>query len=188
MLTQIQLLQIKNAAVRILHVPGNYSGGNLEMAVVADYHMPYEELKERCAQIAGALKQTDEVFRNVRVNLIKWVSDECIIKEISSLSMFQMGRAFEDYEEYHKPLSGREDNEKKSADEEKSVDELFRQLKLFYARSKIILIITDGSFKVVEEEKVREYLNPFLKRKLLTVQPPEKIKYGICVEVKENSV
>lgn len=159
MLTGMQLLQIKNEAMRILHVPGNYCGGNLEIAVVADYHMPYEELKERCAQIAGALKQTDEVFRNVRVNLIKWVSDECMIKEVSSLPMLQIGRAFDDYEEYQK-----------DADKEKSLDELFRQLKLFYARSKIILIVTDGSFRETDEKKLQEYLNPFLKRKILTVK------------------
>lgn len=185
MLTQMQLLQIKNAAMRILHVPGNYCGGNLEMAVVADYHMPHQELKEKCAQIAGALKQTDEVFRNVRVNLIKWVSDECIIKEVSSLPVLQMGRAFDDYEEYHMSGTVGEAGEKKDADKEKSLDELFRQLKLFYARSKIILIVTDGSFRVIDEKKLQEYLNPFLKRKILTVQPPQNNKYGICVEVSD---
>lgn len=165
MLTQIQLLQIKNGVMRILHVPGNYTGGNLEMAVVADYHIPHEELKALCAQIAGALKQTDEVFRNVRVNLIKWISDEQIIKEISSLPLLQMGRAFEDYEQYE--IIG--DNAK--VQKIKSADELMRQLKLFYARSKLILIITDGNYKIVDEAKTQEYLNPFLKRKILVIKP-----------------
>lgn len=157
MFTDIQLLQIGNAAMRILHVPGNYSGGILEMAIVADYHMPCEQLKEECTQIAGKLKRTDEVFRNVRLNLIKWISDENIIKEISSLAQLQMGRAFEDYEwsEHAKT---------------KSLDELLRQLKLFYARSKIIIIITDGSYKTNDEEKVQEYLHPFLGRKLMLLE------------------
>lgn len=158
MFTQIQLLQMKNAVMRVLHVPGNYSGGILEMAVVADYHLPSEELKDACSEIAGALKRTDEVFRNVRLNLIKWVADDIIIKEISALPKLQMGNAFEDYEE----LSG-----KKKISGKKSLDELFRQLKLFYARSKIIILITDESYEILDEKKIKEYLHPFLVRKLI---------------------
>lgn len=158
MFTQIQLLQMKNAVMRVLHVPGNYSGGILEMAVVADYHLPSEELKDACSEIAGALKRTDEVFRNVRLNLIKWVSDDTIIKEVSALPKLQMGKAFEDYEE----LSG-----KKKTSGKKSLDELFRQLKLFYARSKIIILITDESYEILDEKKIKEYLHPFLVRKLI---------------------
>lgn len=164
MFTQVQLLQIKNKAMRILHVPGNYSGGVLEMAVVADYSIPPEELRENCASVAAALKQTDEIFRNVRVNLIKWVSDEVIVKEIASLPVLQMGRAFEDYEQL-----------KRNQDEAvtKTKDELFRQLKLFYARSKLILVITNGDYRTADESRVQEYLNPFLKRKLLFIGQEE---------------
>ena len=181
MFTQVQLLQIKNAVMRILHVPGNYSGGILEMAIVADYDIPYEKLRDRCAQIAGALKQTDETFRNVRVNLIKWISDEQVVKEIASLPLLQMGRTFGDYEEYQAPVK------KKSADKnKKSIDELFRQLKLFYARSKLIIILTDGNYRIVEEQKVQEYLNPFLKRKILLLQPQGNTKYGICIELQQE--
>ena len=46
MLSNIQILQIKNAIKRVLHVPGNYTGGILEMAIVADYGMSKEELSE----------------------------------------------------------------------------------------------------------------------------------------------
>lgn len=164
MFTQVQLLQIKNKAMRILYVPGNYSGGVLEMAVVADYSIPPEELRETCASVAAALKQTDEIFRNVRVNLIKWVSDEVIVKEIASLPVLQMGRAFEDYEQL-----------KRNQDEAvtKTKDELFRQLKLFYARSKLILVITNGDYRTADESRVQEYLNPFLKRKLLFIGQEE---------------
>ena len=163
MFTQVQLLQIKNAVMRVLHVPGNYSGGILEMAVVADYHLPYEELKESCSEIAGALKRTDEVFRNVRLNLIKWVSDDIIIKEVSALPKLQMGSCFEDYE----VLTGKTDE---SAGSDKSLDELLRQLKLFYARSKIIIVITDGSYQRVDEKKIQEYLHPFLGRKMIILE------------------
>lgn len=156
MFTDVQLLQIKNAAMRALHVPGNYRGGILEMALAVDYHMDGGQLRTQCGQIAGALKRTDEIFRNVRLNLIKWVSDDEIIKEVSSLAALQLGRGFED----HEPERGHDG---------KSLDELLRQLKLFYARSKIIILITDGSYRRVDEEKIREHLQPFLGRKLVVV-------------------
>ena len=183
MLTDIQLMKVKNGVMRILHVPGNYNGGILEMAVVADYHMPKSELTETCKKIANGLKHQNATFRNVRLNLIKWVSDAQIVKEVSSLPNLQMGRAFEDYEKY---LAGTattkeeapEDEKaeaKAAGDAEKTLDELLRQLKLFYARSKVIILVTDGSYKVEDEEKVWEHLNPFLKRKLLVVQEGESI-------------
>ena len=172
MLTDIQLLKIKNAVMRILHVPGNYNGGILEMAVVVDYHMPGEQLQEEISQIADVLKRQNEIFRNVRVNLIKWISDETIVKEVSSLPALQMGRGFEDCQNYQ------EDNGK----EEKSVDELFRQLKIFYARSKIVLVLPDGKWSVREENRVQEYLHPFLVRKLLMIQPADAVFYGNKVE------
>lgn len=163
MYTQVQLLQIKNAAMRVLHVPGNYSGGILEMAVVADYHLPVPELKESCREIAGALKRTDEVFRNVRLNLIKWVSDDIIIKEVSALPRLQMGSCFEDYED----LIGKTEE---SARSDKSLDELLRQMKLFYARSKMIIVITDGTYIKKDEKKIQEYLHPFLGRKMIILE------------------
>ena len=171
MFTQVQLLQMKNAVMRVLHVPGNYSGGILEMAVVADYHLPYEKLKESCSEIAGALKRTDEVFRNVRLNLIKWVSDDIIIKEVSALPKLRMGSCFEDYEDLVVKTE-------KSARSEKSLDELLRQLKLFYARSKIIIVITDGSYERVDEKKIQEYLHPFLGRKIIVLESGNIVLLG----------
>ena len=162
MLTDIQLMKIKNSVMRILHVPGNYNGGILEMAIVADYHMPYEEINEISKKIANGLKHQNETFRNVRLNLIKWISDDRIIKELSSLPKLQRGSAYEDYAE----------NAQQNMTE-KTLDELLRQLKLFYARSKVIIVLTDGSYLVEDESKVTEYLNPFLKRKILFVYPDE---------------
>ena len=168
MLSDVQLLQIKNAIKRVLHVPGNYSGGILEMAIVADYAIPKEELAENVKQIANALKRQDETFRNVRLNLIKWVSDECIIKEVSSLTALQMGRGFEEYERYA------EVPEKK----EKTVDELFWQLKLFYARSKVILVLTDGAYQIAEVDSVKAHLQPFLGRKMVFVRKGNAEKFS----------
>lgn len=166
MLTDIQLMKIKNNVMRILHVPGNYNGGILEMAIVADYHMPFEELNEMSKKIANGLKHQNETFRNVRLNLIKWVFDEQIIKEVSSLPKLQMGTAYDDYEQCQNTEPGAE----------KTLDELLRQLKLFYARSKVIIVLTDGSYKVKDEKTVWEHLNPFLRRKLLIVQPADMPK------------
>ncbi len=63
-----------------------------------------------------------------------------------------MGRCLEDY---------------KKGSEEKSLDELTRQLKLFYARSKLIIWITDGAFQILDSKQVDSYLKPFLQKKLL---------------------
>lgn len=161
MLTDVQLMQIKNSIMRVLHIPGNYSGDNLEMAIVADCHIPLAELQEDLKQLANMLKRQDETFRNVRLNLIKWISDEQIIKEVSSLSYLQMGRGF---------LEDERQSVEENAAEEKSLDELFRQLKLFYARSKVILLITDGSYITKNEDAVKEALRPFLGRKLLILK------------------
>ncbi len=163
MLTDIQLMKIKNGVMRILHVPGNYNGGILEMAIVADYHISEEELNACCQKIANGLKHQNETFRNVRLNLIKWVSDEQIVKEISSLPNLQMRRAFGDYGQL-------------TAACVKTLDEILRQLKLFYARSKVIILLTDGSYRIEDEKKVWEYLNPFLRRKLLILQPEKAPK------------
>ncbi len=170
MLTDIQLLQIKNRINRILHVPGNYTGGILEMAIVADYHMEPEVLREDVRRVAEMLKRQDETFRNVRLNLIKWVSDDCIIKEVVPMPFLLMGRAFEDIA----AATGKQEPEGAGVNE-KTLDELLRQLKLFYARSKVILIFTDGSYHIEDEKAVRSYLQPFLGRKLLVLQKGEQI-------------
>ena len=181
MISDIQILQIKNQINRILHVPGNYNGGPLEMAVVVDYHMPEAELCEACKGIAGMLKKQDDVFRNVRLNLIKWVSDDVIIKEVTPMPFLLMGRAFEDYGELAggvEEVSGEPaeaDLEECLPKPEKSLDELFRQLKLFYARSKVILILSDGSFHIEDAKAVQGYLQPFLARKLLLVRGTELV-------------
>ncbi len=177
MLTDIQLMKVKNGVMRILHVPGNYNGGILEMAVVADYHIPYEELTEMSRKIANGLKHQNETFRNVRLNLIKWVSDETIVKEVSSLPKLQMGMAYEDYTAYDKTENGKEaQTGAGQTRDNKSLDELLRQLKLFYARSKVIIVLTDGSYTVKDEKAVWEHLNPFLRRKLLILQPADAPK------------
>lgn len=164
----VQQMQFKNAIERVLHVPGNYTGGPLEMALVCDYHIPEEELRQITAQLIDCLKRHSEVFRNVRLNLIKWIDDAHIVKEVTPLPYVRMGKAFEDYGQYR----GNSDTG------EKTMEELTRQLKLFYARSKVIVVVTDGSFTVGDKIKTKENLYPFLYRKMLLVQD-EKIITGM---------
>lgn len=174
MLTDIQLLQLKNAVSHILRAPGNYTGGVLEMAVVADYSLPVAVVREECGQIADMLKKQNEVFRNVRLNLIRWIADEQIQKEVIPMSFLTTGRAFAketDVEAADKETAGIA----LFRQEGKRLDELFRQLKLFYARAKVILLLTDGSYRIEDRAAVREYLQPFLARKLLILQNGEQI-------------
>ena len=182
----VQQMQFKNAVERVLHVPGNYTGGILEMALVCDYHMSETELKRISAELIDCLKRHSEVFRNVRLNLIKWVDDSRIIKEVVPMAYVRMGKAFEDYSALcgggvvKEALStiGLVEVVEEVVSGPKTMQELTRQLKLFYARSKVIIVITDGSFTVGDRTKTKENLYPFLYRKMLLVQD-EKIITGM---------
>ncbi|WP_455616860.1 hypothetical protein [Eisenbergiella sp.] len=162
MLTQVQKLQLKNAVQRVLHVPGNYRGGPIEMAVVADYSADREAVAECGKEIVAVLKSMGDTFRNVRLNLVRWKADDDIKHEISALAYLQTGRAFQDYE----PSAAR-----------KRLELLCGQLKMFQARSRLLLLITDGDLIIEDEALLRENLNPFLYRKLILIMP-EGIKPG----------
>ena len=151
-LGMIQLMKMKQGVERILHVPGNYKGGILEMALIVDCNLSKEEAKTSVQTIVKALKSHSEVFRNVRLNVIWWKSDEKIETEVIPMPVMQMGTPFDTY--------------KKSA-AMKRIDQLFANLKLFQARSKLILLISDGDFSVESEEGCLENLKPFLGRKML---------------------
>ena len=53
------------------------------------------------------------------------------------------------------------------AKEDKCMDELVRQLKLFYARSKLIILLTDREPTVNDEQTVKNNMQPFLRKKLI---------------------
>lgn len=150
----IEVKNIKNQVQRILHVPGNYMGGILEFAIVLDYHIDKQNLMEFSAELMKILKSTDKIFINARLNLIKWINDDKIIKEVSSMGMLQMGRCFEDYEQ---------------GIPDKSYDVLTGQLKKFYARSKLIILVTDYAFVMNDMQIIKDNLNPFLHRKLMKI-------------------
>ena len=80
-MNQIEKIKLHQQVEHILHVPGNYRGGILEMAFVLDYHISKEILIKHTKEILTALRAYSKVFQNVRLNLIKWISDVEIVKE-----------------------------------------------------------------------------------------------------------
>lgn len=164
MLTRIQEIQLRNQVQRVLHVPGNYNGGPLEMAVVFDASLKQEDAVAAGKQIAAVLKSMGDTFRNVRVNLVIW-SKQKISHEISSLPNLIMGNALSDF------------NHSK---EEKKLEELCGNLKLFQARSRIVMLISADDYVVESAVRLRENLNPFLYRRLILITEGE-IKAGISL-------
>ena len=151
-LGMIQLLKMKQSVERILHVPGNYKGGILEMALIVDCNLDKQTAKESVQSIVKALKSHRETFKNVRLNVIWWKSDEEFVTEVLPMPVLQIGTPFDGYE-------------KMAA--QKRIDLLFANLKLFQARSKLILLLSDGDFSIESEEGCTESLKPFLGRKML---------------------
>ena len=192
----IERKQFKNHIERILHVPGNYQGGILEMAVVIDMSMSKQAATERAKELVSTLKTHSEVFRNVRLNTILWKGDEEFIKEVTPLAMLQMGRFFEDYE---------------SVPVKKNWDGLLATLKKFYARSKLIIALTENNvhdaaseekeadvlsdeeesntcllIPVADKIQAKEDMQPFLHKKMLVMQY-ESTKKADITEVGNES-
>ena len=115
-----------------------------------------EEAAEKGKEIITALKQTDEIFRNVRLNAVRWISDETITRGVTAAPILQMGRYFEDYEQH-------------SAD--KRLEVLMDYLKKFDARSRLLILVTEGKYRVEDAEALKKSLNPFLYRKILLMEP-----------------
>lgn len=83
---------------QVLHVPGNYQGNILEMAMVFDGCLPPKWLAETAGGLIGILRGRSEIFRNVRLNTLYWKAEGEIQKEITPMSVLQLGRYFEDKE------------------------------------------------------------------------------------------
>ncbi len=147
--------QLKNQIEFVLHTPGNYMGGILEMTIVLDHSIQCEEMKHLCNQVVALLKTTGEVFRNVRLNVVDWLADESIENTVMPLSMLQLGKITEPW---------------LPSDEEKTLAALCDRLKLFHARSKLIIVLTDGSCQTGDKNKLKEVLQPFLHKKLILLE------------------
>lgn len=153
-LSPVTLMSFKNNVERILLVPGNYTGGILEMAVVIDGALEREKVETYVPELLGSLKRHSEVFRNVRLNVVMWKSDEQIETEVRPMSMV-MGRSF--FSEYQ------------SCTNRKSLEKLVANLKLFQARAKLIILVTDGKYQVEREDELELAMRPFLEKKLMQV-------------------
>lgn len=144
-------LQIAKKIDAILHVPGNYQGGNLEMTIVLDTSLRRDAWEALLAAVVKTLKRRNEVFRNVRMNLVQWRPDD-ITSEVVPMAMLMMGGVLQGYE---------------SCRQGKAYEDLFAYLKKFHARSKVILVFADTENEIKDVQRAKEALTPFLKNKLL---------------------
>jgi len=147
-------MQFKNTVERILHVPGNYKGGVLEMAVVLDHNVSREAVCEVIPQLFRSLKMHSEVFRNVRLNMVQWESDEAISNQVAPMSVAGLSSYYEKYE--CRPVR-------------KNFLKLVLYLKLFQARAKLIILITDGGYEEDTDESLKAAMQPFLDKKMMQV-------------------
>lgn len=166
-LSPVQNLQLHNQIERVLHVPGNYKGGILEMAIVIDCAYSVDAVRVLCRDIVISCKNKSEVFRNVRLNMIKW-NEERIAADVTAMACLQTGSYFENYAGGDIPA------------DRKSPERLCDYLKRFQARSKLILLLTPDENAFVptgDKQLLTESLNPFLKHKLIVLFP-DKIVGG----------
>lgn len=151
-ITEMGALQIAKRVNSILHVPGNYRGGNLEMTIVIDKSLEREDFREPVASVVRALKRSDEIFRNVRLNLVFWGQE--MMSCVTPMAMLLTGGAFQTY---------------RCSTQKKRYEDLFAYLKKFHARSKVVLVFTDGNNETVDMQAAGEALTPFLKSKILLI-------------------
>lgn len=125
------------------------------MAMVFDGNLTEGCVRQTGAETAALLKSHSEIFRNVRLNIVSWEGDDELAQELSSLPLLLMGRALGGF---------------RHAENKKRPELLAGYLKKFYARSKMIILFTDGNCRVEDEELFQENMHPFLYRKLVILQ------------------
>lgn len=152
----LKALQISKMADHILHVPGNYRGGNLEMTVVISSRLDVVSLKENVKVVVDALKRSNEIFRNVRLNFVT-PKEEGFLNEVVPLVFLQTGKVFDSKIQFGETMITA------------PLSEICSYLKLFHARSKLVLIFTDAVYEMGDKAILKEALNPFLKQKLLII-------------------
>ena len=124
--------------------------------LVIDEELPVEVQKERCQELIGILKRHDPIFQNTRLNMIHWGST--ISEENVSAPKIILGSCFMGTQEYEKLTTG--------ACPHAGYDELLTFLRLFQARSKIIILLAKEK-NTRETEESRKLLQPFLGRKMI---------------------
>ena len=137
----------------------------LEIAFILDLTSEKEYLDTTLKDTVSALKSHDKIFQNVRTNIVYW-GKEKIETKVIPMTFLQMGKAFDNIDE---DKSG--DFENIAVDKVADFDKLCEYLKLFHARSKCIILITQNNHKIHKIEN----LNPFLKYRLLIINPEKMI-------------
>lgn len=172
-------MQIKNMITAVLNVPGNLTrssvnaakviqmkGKNaateknvpMEIAIVLDMTLPEEQLVENVKMLAECIKGHSELFRNTRVNMIYWYGQN-IEGGISSLPQLLLGKVLAE-------------NSKETVfcDASKDITILLEKLRKFYARTKVVFLITDGQYEVADKVYASRLLQPFLGKKMLQLK------------------
>lgn len=146
--------QFTNKVEMILHSPCNIPNKMFEMTVVLDCSLSQEKVKEVVPHLLKTLKRHSEVFANVRLNMVRWQNDNHIHNQVMPMSMAMLGSYYDDYEQNDTP---------------KDYQNLMKNLKLFHARSKLVIVVTDGQYKIGDEEELKKIMQPFLYRKVMNV-------------------
>lgn len=146
--------QFTNKVEFILHSPCNIPSKMFEMTVVVDRNLSKEKVETYVPNLLRILKRHSDVFSNVRLNMVKWNSDTDICNQVMPMSMAMLGSYYEGYEQ-------------KRAN--KKYEELMKNLKLFHARSKLIIIVTNGNYTISDQGELTKIMQPFLHRKVMNV-------------------
>lgn len=146
--------QFTNKVEMILHSPCNIPNKMFEMTVVLDCSLSKEAAKEIVPHLLKTLKMHSEVFANVRLNMVRWEDDEAIRNQVMPMSMAMLSSYYEDYAQ--KQVT-------------KDYQKLMQNLKLFHARSKLIIIVTDGKYETGDTQTLKKIMQPFLYRKVMNV-------------------
>lgn len=153
--------QFVNKVEMILHSPCNIPSKMFEMTLVFDRSLSKEAVAEIVPHLLKTLKRHSEVFANVRLNLVKWIDDVHIENQIIPMSMAMLSSHYEDYEPKQTM---------------KNYQVLMQNLKLFHARSKLIIVVTDGMYETGDEAELKKIMQPFLYRKVMNIAIGDSIE------------
>ena len=133
------------------------------MTIVISSRLDIVLLKQNVKAVVDALKRSSEIFRNVRLNLVRAKEEGGFECEVVPLIFLQTGSCFDVPDKYGEIMSIA------------PLSEVCSYLKLFHARSKLILIFGQEDYTFGDKEKLKEALNPFLKQKLIYLAGEEPV-------------
>ena len=172
-LTALQKKNINKTCQKVLKLPGNNMKGDvLEMTLVVDCALDRNFICERAKEVLTSLRSEGKSFLNLRLNLVKWKGSDDFVKYVSSYPDVLMNRTVDP-----KDLVQNED---------KTLDSLTAQLKKYYARSRIHLLILKKEYDCENFAAVSENLNPFTGRKMVVLYPDGTIRCPFTVKAPET--